>query len=207
MEYYTLQLESIKCTTSTNQLASSMDRSPSWEAKSHSAIQDIPHLLWNLKVHYCIHNSLPLVPIQSQINLIHTFPLYFPKIHSNIIFPSMPRSFKWSRPFRFSNHNIVCISYLSHAWYMHHLNHPPWIGHPKYGEAYKMWSSSLCSLFQLPLFHNSKLIFNLLYKNKWFLKIKPEKWKIFTHMCTHIYTHMEFLLGINKTDTNVKYSV
>jgi hypothetical protein len=36
------------------------------EANSYSATQKIPHLLWNLKVHSCVHNSLLLVPIQSQ---------------------------------------------------------------------------------------------------------------------------------------------
>jgi len=27
---------------------------------------------------------------------VHTFPPYFPKIHSNIIFPSTPMSTEWS---------------------------------------------------------------------------------------------------------------
>jgi hypothetical protein len=30
-----------------------MEQSPSWEAKSHSVIQEITHILWNQKVHYC----------------------------------------------------------------------------------------------------------------------------------------------------------
>jgi len=33
---------------------------------------------------------------------VHTLPLYFPNIHCNIIFPSVPRSSKWSLPFRSS---------------------------------------------------------------------------------------------------------
>jgi len=52
--------------------------SPSWEANSHSL----------LKVHYCVYKSLLLIPILS---------------HFNIIFPSMPKSFEWSLPFRFSD--------------------------------------------------------------------------------------------------------
>jgi hypothetical protein len=35
-----------------------MEQSPSWEADSQSASQEIPCLLWNPKVHDCVHNSL-----------------------------------------------------------------------------------------------------------------------------------------------------
>jgi hypothetical protein len=36
----------------------------------------------------------PLVPILNQMHPVHTFPPYFPKIHSNIILPSTPGSDK-----------------------------------------------------------------------------------------------------------------
>jgi len=72
-----------------------------WEANSHSASQEIPCLLCNLWVHYCIHKSLPPVPVLRQLYLVHTFSPYFSKIHSNIMFSSIPRSFEWSHSFSF----------------------------------------------------------------------------------------------------------
>jgi len=40
-----------------------MEQSPFSEANSHLASQEIPCLLWNLKVHYCVHKRPPLAPI------------------------------------------------------------------------------------------------------------------------------------------------
>jgi hypothetical protein len=38
-----------------------MDLNPSWQADSCSAAQEIANILWNLKIHYRVHSSLPLV--------------------------------------------------------------------------------------------------------------------------------------------------
>jgi len=45
-----------------------MEQSPSWEADNHSASQEILRLLWNLKVRYQVHKSLPLAPILGQMH-------------------------------------------------------------------------------------------------------------------------------------------
>jgi hypothetical protein len=95
------------------------------EANSHSASQEIPHLLWNSKTHYYVHNSPPLIPILSQMHPAHTFPSYHPKIYSNIILPSTPRSSIKAPPFTFSNKNLLHIFRRCYAYYMRHPSHPP----------------------------------------------------------------------------------
>jgi hypothetical protein len=89
------------------------------------ANQEIHRLLRNMKVHYSVHKTPPLVSMPSQMNPVHTFPPNFPTSHSNIILPSTTRSSEWSLPFRFSNQSTVCISHLSHACYMPLPSHNP----------------------------------------------------------------------------------
>jgi hypothetical protein len=66
-------------------ITDSVEQSPSWEANDHSA-KKFYSIYGPPKVHYHVHNSLPLVPILSQMNPLHTFPHYVSKIHYNIIF-------------------------------------------------------------------------------------------------------------------------
>jgi hypothetical protein len=106
-----------------------MKQSPSWEANNHSTSQQIPHNLWNPKVHYCVHKSPSLVPFISQMHPVHTFPLYLPKTHSNVIFPSTPRSCAWSHSFKFPINIFMHFSFLSCVLHAR-LFYLPWLDQP-----------------------------------------------------------------------------
>jgi len=58
-----------------------MEQSPPGEGNTHSLThspnQEISYLLWNLKVHYCVHERPSLVPVLSQMHPVQ-IPTLFP---------------------------------------------------------------------------------------------------------------------------------
>jgi hypothetical protein len=92
------------------ELSNSVEQSPSWEVNSYLRSQEIAPILWNLKVHYHIHNSPPLVSTLSKINPVLAHTSYFLKIRFNIILPPMRRFSKLSHSLRFPHQNSICTS-------------------------------------------------------------------------------------------------
>ena len=90
-----------------NLLTYSMVQSPSWEANWSAASQEIPHILWNPKVHYRTHKRPPPVPILGQPNAVHIPTSLLLEIHLNIIHPSTPSSPQWSLFLRFPHQDPI----------------------------------------------------------------------------------------------------
>jgi len=99
-------------------LTYSMEQSPSWEANQFAAGQEIPHILWNPKVHYCIHKCPPPpCPEPVRFSPYPPHPTFLNILH-NIILPSMPGCPQWSLSFRFPHQNPVHASPLPFTCYM-----------------------------------------------------------------------------------------
>jgi hypothetical protein len=110
-------------------LTNQMEQNPSSEASSHSGSQEIPCFLWNPMVNHCVHKNPPLATILSHMHPVHTFPPYFPMIHSNIIHLCvvLPSGLF---PSGFPANILYGFPHLTHACYMTHPFHPPRFDHP-----------------------------------------------------------------------------
>ena len=112
-------------------LTYSTQQCPSSEPNWFSASHEIPRILKNARIHYCIHTCLPPDPILSQLHPAHDHTSYFLKFHLDIILSSMPGYFKWSLALQFPHQNPVYASPRPHSCYMHRPSHFSRFYHPK----------------------------------------------------------------------------
>jgi len=101
----------------------SMEQTHILKSDSRSDDQEIPRLLYTMKVHYPVQKNPPLIHILYQINLVHIIITYFFKTNFNIILQYITKSPKAFLPFRFSDSNSVFISRISQTFYMSLLTH------------------------------------------------------------------------------------
>jgi len=139
-----------------------------------------------------VHSSLLLVPFLSQMNQVYTIPPYFSKLHCNIIFPSHTVFQSGLLPSVFPT-KILHVFLISPMWgrCTAHLILLDLITQVMFGEAYKLWLSSL--LFDLlqsttflqgpifnsaPCFQTSSIhILPLMWETKFYTHTKQQvKW-------------------------------
>ena len=111
-------------------LTHSMEQSPSWEANWFSASQEIPHILWNPKVHCRVYKSPPPVPVLRQINPVHAphhtswrsiLTLSF-RLHLGLTSGFIPLACSHQHP--------VCTSLLPRTYYTPRPSHSFWFHRP-----------------------------------------------------------------------------
>ena len=144
-----------------------MEQSHSCEANRFPASQEIPRILWNSKVHYCIHKCPPPLRILSQIDPVHA-PTSWRSIlilssHLRLVPPSgfFPSSF----PIK-----TLYIPLLSpiHAACPTHLILLILITRIIFDEQYRSLSSSLCSFLHsvvLSSLSGPNILLNTLFSN------------------------------------------
>ena len=142
---------------------------PSWEVKRFSTSQEIPRILWNLKVHYRIHKCPPPLPILNQFDPAHTPTSHFLKTHLNNILPSASGYPKWSLSPGFPHQNpYMLLPYPICATCPAHLTFLDFNTRTILSEQYRSLSSSLCNFLHSPVTSSllgPNILLNTLFSN------------------------------------------
>ena len=150
-------------------LTHSMEQRPSPEANRFAASQEIPHILWNPKVHYRMHNNPSPVPILSNNNPVHTPTSHF--LRSNLILSSHLRLSLPSGlfPSGFSTKTLYTplLATIRATCPVHPII-LDFITRTILGEQYRSLSSSLCSFLHYRVtssFLGPNILLNTLFSN------------------------------------------
>ena len=126
-----------------------MEQCPSWVANPFSASQEIPRTIWNPKVHCRIHKFSSPLPIQSQINTVHSTSWRSVLIlyaHLSLDLPS------GLFLLRFPRQNLACTSPLPiHATCPAHFILLDLVTRIIFSEDYWSLCSSICSFLHPPV--------------------------------------------------------
>ena len=176
----------------------SMEHSPSSETNRFSANQEIPHILWNPKVHYLIHKCPPAIPILSQLDPVHTPTSHFLKIHLILTshlrlrlpsglfpsgFPTKTLYIPLLSPIRATRSAHFIVFYLI-TWII-------------FGEQLRSLSSSLCSFLHSPV--TSSLLGPVFSSAPYSLTpsayVPPLKWATNFHTHTKQQAKLQFCIS------------
>ena len=150
-------------------LTYSMEQSPSWEANRFSASQEIPRILWNPKVHYCIRKFPQPVPTLSQLDPVHTpNPTSWRSIlilSSHLRLGPTSGFFPSGMHFKTLYTPLLSPVRTTRPAYLILLD---FITRKILGEEYRSLSSSLCSFLHFPIISSllrSNILLSTLFSN------------------------------------------
>jgi hypothetical protein len=106
-----------------NRLVKSVEQNPPYKLTAANLTKKFYSFGGNTKVHYRVHDSLPLNVFLNQMNSVHNFTPYFLKICFEIMLPPK-QIFQVVFPLQVFRPDSTSISHLPHTFFMILSCHP-----------------------------------------------------------------------------------